>query len=216
MSLSFSGFAIWYLFHILTKRRKISRKRSASLMATAIVATEIFRNHQAKKETHPEFWNGYNTSFAGFSKSGNKTSVAQTHSHGKREVYGCWSMLLTMRYKSVCLPWTANRKYRCMNVSEYAGVCWIVCVCVRGNAHLYFILRCVCTNNSKFESMLICYSMYAVTVAAAAAAMDKCMQNDKCGANNPQRTLLCKKEKKRNGNCRISGHWEAKTTNQTN
>lgn len=94
MSLSFSGFAIWYLFHILTKRRKISRKRSASLMATA-TATVIFRNHQAKKETHPEFWNGYNTSFAGSSKSGNKTSVAQTLTHTEREKYMaagvcCW------------------------------------------------------------------------------------------------------------------------------
>lgn len=71
-----------------------------------------------------------------------------------------------------------DRKYGCVNVSEYACMGARVC----GNAHLYFILRCMYTNNSIFESILICYSMYAVT-ATAAAAMDRCMQNDKCGAN---------------------------------
>lgn len=93
--------------------------------------------------------------------------------------------LLTMRYKTLCLfcgLWTVNMDVW-MRVNTLV-LCGNVCVCVYVAMHIYISFSVVCTNtnDSKFESILICYSMYAVT-AAATVAMDRCIQNAKCGAN---------------------------------
>lgn len=80
---------IWFCHVIFVsnfneKTENFSRKRSVRLEATV-----IFGNHEANKETHPEFWNGTKV-LSGFSKSGNKTCIAHKHTGLEGGGRGCW------------------------------------------------------------------------------------------------------------------------------